>query len=54
MIEHPVPLWLYIPGVAIFAVGLYGLVMSWPGHPPEEPGCQLGDEQSAKLPRQTP
>lgn len=30
MVEQPVPLWLLIPGVVIFAVGILGLVMSWP------------------------
>jgi hypothetical protein len=44
MIEHSVPLWLFVPGVAVFAIGLYGLVMSWPGHPPEESDDHLGDE----------
>jgi hypothetical protein len=25
------PWWLFIPGVLLFAIPLYGLVMAWPG-----------------------
>jgi hypothetical protein len=36
-----VPIWLFIPGIVLFSIPLYCLVMAWPG-------------RRKKPPRQTP